>query len=85
MGVFALLIAIFTPVPAADFVFVGAVAAWAALATALRFPRTPRVEQPGPYPFRPIAAPPLHGFVDQHQARARAAQHSHAHARKQSA
>ena len=62
-----MLVAVFTPVPAADFVFVAAVCAYAALATALRFPRRARVEQPGPYPFRPIAAPPIHGFVDQHQ------------------
>jgi hypothetical protein len=64
----ATLVAVFTPVPAGDFVFVSAVAVYAAMATALRFPRQPRVEQPGPYPFRPIAAPPIRGFVDQHQA-----------------
>jgi hypothetical protein len=64
----AMLVAVFTPVPAGDFVFVSAVAFYAAMATALRFPRQPRIEQPGPYPFRPIAAPPIRGFVDQHQA-----------------
>ncbi len=72
----ALLVAIFTPVPSESFVAVAAVWAWAGLSTALRFPRKPRVEQPGPYPFRPVAAPPVRGFADQHQARARAQQHA---------
>jgi hypothetical protein len=67
IGVCALISALFTPVPLGDFIFVGAVWSYLTLATMLRFPRKARVEQPGPYPFRPLAAPPIRGFADQHQ------------------
>ena len=53
--------------PLGDFIFVSAVWSYLTLATLLRFPRKARVEQPGPYPFRPVAAPPIRGFADQHQ------------------
>ena len=76
IGAMAMMTAVFTPVPASDFVFVLSVWVWAAMATALRFPRKARVEQPGPYPFRPIAAPPIRGFADQHQARRRCILHA---------
>ena len=67
IGFCALLSALFTPVPLGDFIFVAAVWTYLTLATVLRFPRKARVEHPGPYPFRPLAAPPIRGFADQHQ------------------
>ena len=67
LGFCMLASALFTPVPLGDFVFVAAVWSYLGLATVLRFPRKAAVEQPGPYPFRPVAASPIRGFADQHQ------------------
>ena len=67
IGFCTLVSALFTPVPLSDFVFVAAVWSYLSMATLLRFPRKARVEQPGPYPFRPVAATPIRGFADQHQ------------------
>ncbi len=58
------------PVPTSDIVFVGVTWLWAAAAS-LMYPPKPRVEQPGPYPFRPIAQAPLRIFQDVMQVRVR--------------
>lgn len=51
------------PAPMADIIFVALTWLWAQAASLL-YSRKPNVEQPGPYPFRPVAQAPLRIFND---------------------